>query len=232
MSTQTADSQRIKKLLEYLKISANKLSKTIGLQTPQVFYDIKAGKCGISKDLARRIQEKYLNIDAGWLLTGAGEMIIPELANQLVQSGSGVNLVPVVDLDLVGSVELDKYNYDESGTDLPAECSYRIPYANARPGDLAIIQYGDSMSPVIPAGAFLLIRQVVQWKEYLGYGNDFVLKLSDGRRLVKKILCCNDAPNEYLLARSYNPEVADERIPIKMITGIWKIVTVTDNKGW
>ena len=69
------DSERIKELLKYLNVSANKLSKELKLATPQVFYDIKAGRCGISKELARKINEKYINVNPVWLLTGAGRMI-------------------------------------------------------------------------------------------------------------------------------------------------------------
>ena len=75
-----SDFERLKMLLEHIGISANRLSKEIGLSSPQVFYDIKAGRCGISKDLARKIQDKYLNIDMAWLLTGTGSMIKDEKA--------------------------------------------------------------------------------------------------------------------------------------------------------
>lgn len=59
------DFQRIENVLSHLKKSARALSIELGLKNPQVFYDIKAGKCGISKDL----------INAAWLLTGDGEML-------------------------------------------------------------------------------------------------------------------------------------------------------------
>jgi hypothetical protein len=69
------DSERIKKILEYTGLSANKFSKTIGLNTSQNIYDIINGKHGISKVLAETITVKYLNIDKIWLLTGEGEML-------------------------------------------------------------------------------------------------------------------------------------------------------------
>lgn len=48
------DNQRIEEIKKYANLSANALSKEIGLKNPQIFYDIKAGKCGISKDLATK----------------------------------------------------------------------------------------------------------------------------------------------------------------------------------
>mgnify|MGYP002544430428 CR=1 FL=1 len=68
------DFQRIENVLSHLKKSARALSIELGLKNPQVFYDIKAGKCGISKDLALKLQDKYF-INAAWLLTGDGEML-------------------------------------------------------------------------------------------------------------------------------------------------------------
>ena len=41
--------QRIEKLLKHLDMSARALAFALGLKTPQIFYDIKAKKCGISK---------------------------------------------------------------------------------------------------------------------------------------------------------------------------------------
>lgn len=69
------DIERITKVAQYAGISFNKLAKEIGLTTPQSFYDIKAGKHGISKELADKIQAKYLNLSMAWLLTGEGEML-------------------------------------------------------------------------------------------------------------------------------------------------------------
>ncbi len=69
------DIERITKVAQYAGLSFNRLAKEIGLTTPQTFYDIRAGKHGISKELADKIQAKYLNISTAWLLTGEGEML-------------------------------------------------------------------------------------------------------------------------------------------------------------
>ncbi len=81
------DTERITELLKWLDISARELSKQLNLRSPQIFYDIKAGKCGISKELAAKIQEKYLNINKSWLLTGEGEMFVqPPTANNTINN--------------------------------------------------------------------------------------------------------------------------------------------------
>lgn len=72
------DIEIIAKVAEYTRLSFNKLAKEIGLTSPQTFYDIKAGKHGISKELAEKIHARYLNINEAWLLTGNGEMLVAE----------------------------------------------------------------------------------------------------------------------------------------------------------
>lgn len=81
--------QRIEKLLKHLDMSARALALALGLKNPQIFYDIKAQKCGISKELATKIQEHFLNISAAWLLTGEGEMIRDSTTSVGEISGDG-----------------------------------------------------------------------------------------------------------------------------------------------
>lgn len=72
------DIEIIAKVAEYTGLSFNKLAKEVGLTSPQTFYDIKAGKHGISKELAEKIHARYLSINEAWLLTGNGEMLVAE----------------------------------------------------------------------------------------------------------------------------------------------------------
>lgn len=76
-----ADYQRIEQVLKHSGMSARALAFALGLKSPQIFYDIKAQKCGISKELATKIQDHFLNISAAWLLTGEGEMLKSEAIN-------------------------------------------------------------------------------------------------------------------------------------------------------
>lgn len=87
-----AEYQRIEQLLKHLDMSARALALALGLKNPQIFYDIKAKKCGISKELAAKIQEHFLDISAAWLLTGEGEMLKSETVNIGEVSG-GANTI-------------------------------------------------------------------------------------------------------------------------------------------
>ncbi len=182
----------------------------------------------------------FPQLNETWLLTGEGEMlkqyIIDEVSiptkdelkeiRQLLNENKAV-LVPLINIDSVGGIH--------SQNQITASEQYverMIPLPDARPGDVAIMQSGNSMSPTIPAGAILQIRKVEGWREYFGYGNDFVLWLEDERRITKQVLKYAPDPQNYVTCHSYNPESADEELPKAMIKEVWKVVNVLINKGW
>lgn len=85
------DYQRIESLLNalnYRSVRAFAVSLDVN---PQIFYDIKAGKCGISRDLSRVILEKYSSINPEWLLYGEGEMLktTPTFSGDITVTGNG-----------------------------------------------------------------------------------------------------------------------------------------------
>lgn len=85
------DYQRIESLLNalnYRSVRAFAVSLDVN---PQIFYDIKAGKCGISRDLSRVILEKYSSINPEWLLYGEGEMLktTTTISGDITVNGNG-----------------------------------------------------------------------------------------------------------------------------------------------
>ena len=197
-------------------------------------------KCNISGGTASRITSKsypktfgriasaYPQLNIDWLKTGNGEMLIEEESSiEPTVSDDSQTLIPLVHIDSVGGIR--------SKNQLTSSEQYierMIPFPDGRPGDVAIIQSGNSMAPTIPAGAILQIRKVEGWREYFGYGNDFVLWLSDDRRITKQVLKYSPDPKNYVTCHSYNPESADEELPKDMIQEVWKVVNVLIHKGW
>lgn len=79
------DNQRIEILLNALNFrSARAFAVSLDVN-PQIFYDIKAGKCGISRDLSRVILEKYPRINPEWLLYGEGEMLKSNATSSVIK---------------------------------------------------------------------------------------------------------------------------------------------------
>ena len=77
--------EEIKKILEEPSLLA--LSRRLGMSSAQIFYDIRAGKCGISKELILKIKSQIPLINHVWLLTGDGEILLNNMKEkQVVQN--------------------------------------------------------------------------------------------------------------------------------------------------
>ncbi len=136
-------------------------------------------------------------------------------------------MVPLINIDSVGGI------HSENTISASEQYTLRmLPFTEARTGDVAILQSGTSMLPTIPPGSVLLIREVVDWKEYFGYGGLFVLLLKDGRRITKEIRRYDEDARNYVWCVSYNPEVADEELPKSMIREVWKVIKFQADFGW
>lgn len=224
----------IDRILSELSLKASAFARSIGVHPTQI-YDLQSGKTkSISPAMARKILTVYPQFNKLWLLTGEGEMLNP--ATESIADENGFHpdfrehkdvMVPLVHIDSVGGVHSP--NLLTSGEQYVERM---VPFPDARPEDVAILQSGSSMTPTIPPGAILQIRKVDGWREYFGYGSDFVLWLTDDRRITKQVLKYIPDPEHYVTCHSYNPEVADEELPKAMIKEVWKVVNVLINKGW
>lgn len=197
--------------------------------------------CGLSNGTAARLRQttrqstldriaNSCDINIQWLLTGEGEMLrsADDVKYQRTYSeGDRSVMVPLINIDSVGGVY--SQNLLTSDDQYVREL---VPFPNATSEDVAILQSGNYMSPVIPPGAVLQIRRVVDWREYFGYGNVFVLWLNDDRRITKLVKRCDTDPKNYIMCCSYNPSADDEELPKSMIREVWKVVNVLIREGW
>lgn len=211
--------------------------------------------CGFSNGYTRNLKENpsatkiedilnvYPELNRVWLMTGEGEMLrsrspdcgdeagdLTPSERQMIAEGlrdGRFRMVPLINIDSVGGIL--------SENEITPSEQYIIrmmPFTEARDGDLAILESGSSMYPTIPPGSVLLIREVVDWQEYFGYGGLFVLCLKDGRRVTKVVLRHDTMPKKYVVCHSYNPDVADEELPRSMIRGVWKVIKYVTDFGW
>lgn len=193
-----------------------------------------------SREKVKSIILAFPQLNENWLLTGEGEMIRKEFRNEVEDlteeereqldkaiAAGRVTYVPLIHIDSVGGIHSPN-SLDES----EQYVERLIPFDQAREGDVAIYQSGDSMSPAIPSGSLLLLRKVEDWREYFGYNNVYVLCLRDGRRITKMVTRHGEDPDGYVVCKSFNPEVPDEPLPKALITQVWKVVKTLTNYGW
>lgn len=225
-------------ILGYLGMSVKQFSDSLGKDRPQWAYDVlnPEKKVGISQNIAELIIKHYPQFNKSWLLTGEGEMLNDTAAPEAKGTPAGITskfkardyrLVPIVHIDSVGGMHSQNSIVQE-----PQYIEGYAPFTDAREGDICIIQSGDSMTPTCPAGSLLLIRRVESWREYLGYGNIFVLELTDGRRITKEVTKYAENPKDYVWCVSHNPDVPDEELPKSMIVSVWKVIKIQTDKGW
>ena len=213
------------RLLLFLKsqgISQRTFTKTVGL-SPAFVNSIRVS---IQPKTVEKICKCYTQLNSSWLLTGEGEMLKKEGEAAAKPAAPDYRLVPIIHIDSVGGM------HSENSILSPEYIEGHIPMTGARSDDVAIYQSGDSMSPAIPSGALLLLREVEDWYEYIGYGNVFVLLLNDGRRITKEVQRYREDPENYYWCVSYNPNVADEELPKRMIRRVWKVIKVLVDNGW
>lgn len=232
------DKNKLLALIKYFCFSNNaEFAREIGI-SPQALNNWLSR--GWSKDAPQIIVKAFPSVNTNWLLTGEGDMLKPDSHNdtevstkedrgepERAMADGKVTYIPLIHIDSVGGV-----HSPNSLTNSEQYVERMIPFPDARPGDVAILQSGNSMAPTIPAGAILQIRKVENWREYFGYGGDFVLWLTDERRITKQVLKYEPDPKNYVTCHSYNPEAADEELPKSMIQEVWKVVNVLINKGW
>lgn len=153
------DSERLIMISKYAGMSLNKLAKEIGITTSQTFYDIKAGKHGISKDLAEKIKARYLNISMAWLLTGEGEMLLTDdevITPEPIEADGDASIsIPVVTDVVLSKRGIDiKHYIEKNGSELQSIDPYKL-FEGA---EFAVEMFKDSMAPDIMAGDKVILQ--------------------------------------------------------------------------
>ena len=224
---------RLIKLQQSLKNNIggqNKFEAYVGVSAGYI-SNMNKNSGGISSDVMLKLKDKFPNLNLDWLITGNGEMLKSEASTIPTppNNNNAINykLVPLLNLDAVGGIH--------SPNVVPGDYEYPdqlIPFTDALEGDVALTVSGESMSPTCPPGSRVLIRQVPQWRDYFGYGNIFVLLLTDGRRILKEVQKYPEDSKNYILCKSHNDKYPEEELPKNMIASVWKVIKILNERGW
>lgn len=208
------ENQRLKEIQKVLKFSSQeKFAQILGIKQGSL-SDIYRSKDGIGVSSSiKRILEKEYSINIDWLETGEGEML--KSSDALLPNTNPYRMVPVFNLDAVGGS-------DNLNTDQSAYVSNYLPFMNAREQDISIPISGTSMYPTYSPGAYVHLREIERWREFLELGQVYVIELVDDRRLIKEIRCGED--HQHYLLHSHNPSFDDVSIPTDMIRRIWLVL--------
>ncbi len=217
---------RLKEFLSSQKIGRNRFEEQLGISIG--YMSSKATT--ITSDVIEKTILAYPILNLDWLITGSGEMLksaTPTSVSASSDNSISYRLVPLLNLDAVGGIH--------SPNAVLGDREYAdqlIPFTDAQEGDVALTVSGESMSPTCPPGSRVLIRQIPQWREYFGYGNIFVLLLTDGRRILKEVQKYPEDSKNYILCKSHNDKYPEEELPKNMIASVWKVIKILNERGW
>lgn len=233
-SSEGLAAQRIKDIIQYLNTSIGTFAEKIDISQDYLSNALEGGQeSGTKLLILQSIIKSFDFINPEWLILGEGSMLksetqtpnIPKRKNE--DNSVNYKLVPLLNLDAVGGMH--------SLNSEPGDNEYidkLIPFTDAQDGDVALMVSGESMSPTCPSGSKILIREVPKWNEYFGYGNIFVLLLTDGRRVLKEVQKWQEDSKNYILCRSHNDKYPEEELPKSMIAGVWKVIKILNERGW
>ena len=208
-------------LRKSLKMRQNEFCEKIGI-AQSYLSELENGKKPITDEVYNKLIDAFGNDGISPFLG----KISDNIANMPVLN-IDYKLVPIIHIDSVGGIHSPNSIVGE-----PQYIEGYAPFTDAKEGDICIIQSGNSMTPTCPSGSLLLLREVSNWKEYFGYGNIFVIELTDGRRITKEVSRYNENPKDFIWCISHNPDVPDEELPKSIISSVWKVVKIQIDKGW
>lgn len=211
------------KLRFYLKsqnIKQKELADMVGVSAVTI-NNLLNGRDNFGAKAAAKWSEA-LGLNPLWLLTQGeqGEMLLnsPSPAPPPPTAHDDIINIPIISPDARGGflpndeVDIEQYTI---GT---------MPFNRqiAHAGDIVIPVYGDSMTPKYPAGSYILIRPIEQWREYVELGRTYVLELLDWRRIIKILRKGHDATHYTL--DSYNVDYESNEIAKEFINHVWLVV--------
>lgn len=185
----------------------------------QYINSICVGRNNISKKLAQRLQELY-GVNAGWLLTGEGEMttvqnnVIHEEFEEVYHSAPKKAAVgrPYFDVDFALGFSI----LENDQTQHP---SYIIDFRPYNHCDLYCNAHGDSMHPTISSGDIVALKRIEDFR-YLINGEIYAIVTSNGLRTIKRI---HDNGDTFTLL-SDNPTITPQTLPKSLVTHVFRVL--------
>lgn len=213
-----------------LYLIKNNIKQTDFCRTIKVSSGFISGmRESIQPDKLKSIAINYPDIDIKWLLTGVNDK---STSNRETTKHSGLanntdgpladylptsnfKLLPLHSFDVVGGS-----NNQESDT-MGYIMGY-MPFVNAKDGDISVLVTGNSMYPTYPSGAYIQIRRIDYWREFLEFGQVHIIELMDDRRLIKEVRKGSDKNHFKLI--SHNANFDEVEVPTDFIRSVWLVL--------
>lgn len=203
MTNKNENWERLESVIRWANMTINYFGRYIGLTRSENLYQIKAGKNGISQNLARRIADKFPEVSVGWLLTGEGEML---------SGGVASSQIPFFDVDVQGRSLLRL-------AELEPECSMSVPVIGEC--DCAMRCYDTAMSGEIMPGTIVFLKKMAV--EAIIPGGIYVIG-SQKYILLRKVRFASDGDRPQLLLEAASKEFDSLRIDVADVECVYRVV--------
>lgn len=195
--------ERISKIAELEGIKLTNLENKIGA-SKGVLTRALSNKTDIQSKWISSLVENYPKYDAGWILTGNGEMLKEGSSTQVYSLRSDKTIkhqvIPLYDLEAsAGLVQL----FQDSSSVTPIDT---ISIPNLPKCDGALYVVGDSMYPLLKSGDIVMYKQVHDLPNDFFWGEMYLVHIDmDGDTYTTvKYIQRSDLSSEHIKLVSYN----------------------------
>lgn len=203
------------KLKEYFDnkgITQSDIAEKLGVSKAYV-NALFTGKRAFGKKQA----EAWVNLfglSASWLLTGEGDMLTGEQAEQTIQSSTDdIHLIPLLPISAQGG-SLNDFVVSIK------ESSCEKIISPIKGADYAMSVSGESMAPEYPSGSQILIKRIDE-KAFIDWGRVYVLDTCNGT-VIKRLFPSETA--DKVLCKSINPEFPPFEVSLSDVYAVYRVL--------
>lgn len=209
---------RLKEVISFLKeerVIYNESDFAKQIEIGKSFLsDIKAGRKALSEQLVLKICKIEPRINRTWLLTGEGDMLTGEQAEQTIQSSiDDIHLIPLLPVSAQGG-SLNDFVVSIK------ESSCEKIISPIKGADYAMSVSGESMAPEYPSGSQILIKRIDE-KAFIDWGRVYVLDTCNGT-VIKRLFPSETA--DKVLCKSINPEFPSFEVSLSDVYAVYRVL--------
>lgn len=214
---ETSVKQRLIAFIKYKNLSQKRFEVSVGLSNGYV-NNIRQS---ITPDKLQKIALCFPDLNKAWILTGEGDMLKSDNRNGVVSINQSQihdypNGTPVLDIDVTCGKEFRDLRDERviGYVDLPI----------IRNDSYIVTATGDSMSPKVLSGDFIVIREIKN-RDYFLWGHMYLV-VTPEYRMLKYIEKHPTDQKEHIVLRSENEAYSDIELPIKDIFKLFVVENI------
>ena len=202
---------RLTRFRQYKKLGQGRFEKLSGLSNG---YLTQLRKAPGSEKL-QRILCAFPELNRTWLLTGEGDMLTGEEAEQTIQPSteSDIHLIPLLPVSAQGG-SLNDFVVSIK------ESSCEKIISPIKGADYAMSVSGESMAPEYPSGSQILIKRIDE-KAFIDWGRVYVLDTCNGT-VIKRLFPSETA--DKVLCKSINPEFPPFEVSLSDVYAVYRVL--------